>query len=92
MIDVCVEVYFLVFICRRSAWTWTGWVTPQKCPFTLSVSRLTFSIAGCPSASRVPRHNPQRLTHYFVSVMLFFTVSHGHRKISLIFSNSTYSI
>jgi hypothetical protein len=22
--------------------------TPQKCPYTLSVSRLTFSIAGCP--------------------------------------------
>jgi hypothetical protein len=28
----------------------TTWVTPQKCPFTLSVSRLNVSIAGCPLA------------------------------------------
>jgi hypothetical protein len=36
------------FLNLKRAASLNDWVTPQKCPFTLSVSRLQFSIGGCP--------------------------------------------
>jgi hypothetical protein len=43
-------------------------VTPQKCPFTLSVYRLKFSLSGCPKSwscvVRDTRHNPDLTLHF----------------------------